>query len=252
MKNKTTKTLNILLPIISVACIIAVWGIVAFFVNDEFLLPTVGKTLTVFFGLFGYAEFYLALVGTLLRTLIAFTLSFILAFAFALISYKSQLAYKIISPVITIIRVLPTVAVVLLLLVWTNSNIAPVIVTMLVVLPTTYTSIYNALLSIDKKQLEMCKVFGVDEKTVVLKVKIPQILPSLVLIIGTTLSLNLKLMVAAEVLSFTANSIGHHLQLSQVYFNTATMMALVLVTVILGLIIEIVANLIHKKVGEWQ
>ena len=59
-------------------------------------------------------------------------------------------------------------------------------------------------------------------------------------------------MVAAEVLAYTTNSLGNLLQLSKLYDQTATMMALVLVTVILGLIIEGVFSLICKKMGKWQ
>ena len=69
---------------------------------------------------------------------------------------------------------------------------------------------------------------------------------------GSGFSLNLKLMVAAEVISQTAYSIGYMLNTSKIYFEVATMIALVLVTVAIGLIIEGVFSFLSKKAGKWK
>ena len=252
MKDKKVKILNLILPIASILAIIVVLIVAYYAVGNDSIMPSFSETLVTFFSLFAKGEFYLALGGTLLRTIISFVVSFVLAFGLALLSYKVWWVKKVLSPIVSIVRVLPTIAVVLLLLVWTNSFIAPIIVAMLVVFPTTYTGVESVLSSIDEKQLEMCKVFGVDEKTVLKKVKIPQILPSTINIAGTALSLTLKLMVAAEVLSYTTDSIGNYLQLAKLYDNTVIMMALVLVTVVIGVVIEMVFSLISKKAGKWQ
>ena len=252
MKDKKVKILNLILPIASILAIIVVWIVAYYAVGNDSIMPSFSETLVTFFSLFAKGEFYLALGGTLLRTVISFVVSFVLAFGLALLSYKVWWVKKVLSPIVSIVRVLPTIAVVLLLLVWTNSFIAPIIVALLVVFPTTYTGVESVLSSIDEKQLEMCKVFGVDEKTVLKKVKIPQILPSTINIAGTALSLTLKLMVAAEVLSYTTDSIGNYLQLAKLYDNTVIMMALVLVTVVIGVVIEMVFSLISKKAGKWQ
>ena len=249
---KIQKTLNFLLPILSVLSIVAVWAVAAAKVDSEYILPSPIESLSAMFALFGEREFYNALFNTLLRAFEAFAISFILSFVLAVLSDKSEIAVKIISPIIAIIRALPTIAVVLLLLFWTTSYIAPIIVTMLVVLPTVYTEITNALSSVDKKQIEMCKVFNVSEKDVIMKVKAPQILPSVYKTVGSGFSLNLKLMVAAEVISQTAYSIGYMLNTSKIYFEVSTMIALVIVTVAIGLIIEGVFSFLSKKAGKWK
>ena len=82
MKNNK-KTLNRLLPIISIACIIAVWAIGASALDKEYLLPSVSSTLKELARLFTTAKFYMAIGGTLFRTVMAFVVSFLLAFVFA-------------------------------------------------------------------------------------------------------------------------------------------------------------------------
>ena len=141
---------------------------------------------------------------------------------------------------------------VLLLLVWTSSKVAPVIVTMLVVLPTEYTGAYNALSGVDENTISALKLFGVSERDLFFRVKLKQTLPEVYSLVGSGLSLNLKLMVAAEVLAQTARSMGYLLNASKVNFEISKMIAVVLVTVILGGGIEGAFSLASKKAGKWK
>lgn len=249
---KKGKIYDLILVVLTVGCILLLWCVSAHIIDNEYLLPTVYDTLKALLNLFKSGEFYLSVLLTVLRSVVAFVLSFVLAFSLAVWGNTNKTAKRIIKIIVSITRALPTIAVVLLLLFWTNSQIAPVIVTMLVVFPTVFTNIENALSEIDKDQIEMCKVFNVDSKTVLKKVKIPQIAPSLIRTVGSGLSLNLKLMVAAEVLSQTAKSLGFMLNTSKAYFEISTMIALVVVSVVLGLITESVFSLLSEKAGKWK
>ena len=249
---KKRKILNSMMPIITILILLLVWFVVGVIVNNDYLFPSLSAVFTAFFGVVANGGFYSAYFATLLRSVIAFLISFLLAFVFAYFSFKSENFKLSITPIIRILRALPTIAVVLLLLVWTNSQIAPVVVTMLVVLPTLYTNVLSAIEEVDKEALQMCKTFNVDKKKVLYSVTIPQIAPPILVAIGAGISLNLKLMVAAEVLSYTSQSIGYYLNVAKIYDATATMIALVVVTVIIGVLIEWVFNLISKKVGRWK
>ncbi len=253
MQNKTNnqKLLSTGLFLVSILAILLVWTIASFSVDNSLILPNVIETIKAFPSLLK-GDLLLALKNTLIRCVIAFAISYILAFIFALLSQKSKVFEGIITPFIAILRALPTVAIVLLLYFWTTSSIAPVIVTTLVVLPTVYTNLDVSFSSFDKGLLEMCTVFNVSKKDKLKKVVIPQIVPDVLRSVGTGLSLNLKLIVAAEVLSETANCMGYLMSTAKVYFETASMICLVLITVIIGLIIETVFNALAKKVGDWR
>ena len=250
MNNKREKILNLILPILSIAAILLLWTVAAILVDSEYILPSIRETFSALKILLGSGEFYFALFSTFLRSLVAFLVSFVLSSALAILATSNTGAERIISPIIAIIRALPTIAIVLLLLFWTNSKIAPVIVTMLVVLPTLYTNIKNALETVDKTTVEAGMVDGADKKQGFIKIRLPQALPSIYSAMGGGLSLNLKLMVAAEVLAATANSLGYLLNTSKVYFEIATMLAIVVITVIIGCVIEGVFNRLSKKAAE--
>ena len=232
--------------------ILLLWAVASKSIENQYILPSVTSTATEFLALLKSAEFYNAFFSTLSRSLISFLLSFILAFLLAVLSVKNKALKSVIAPIISITRALPTIAVVLLLLFWTNSKIAPIIVTMLVVLPTTYTHIESAFFALDKTVSESGRVDGADEKQVLCLIELPQISPSVLNAIGGGISLNFKLMVAAEVISQTANSIGYMLNTSKVYFEIASMLAIVCFAVIFGVIIEWIFGYLSKKSGSWK
>ena len=252
MKNKSGKILNLIFWFLPILCVFALWAGCAVAVDSEYILPSVGATFSALFILLGKGEFYFAIFSTLLRSLIAFIISFILAFTLSVVAKLVKNAEKVIAPLISVMRALPTVAVVLLLLFWTSSKIAPVIVTMLVVLPTTYTQLKSGFDSVDKITVDAGLVDGADRLGAFIRIELPQTVPNVYSAIGTGISLNFKLMVAAEVLAATANSLGYLLNTSKVYFEIANMIAIVLVAVIIGVIVELLFNFLSKKADDFR
>ena len=239
---KINKLLNVILPILTVVAIIVLWSVLSVTTQSEYLLPSVSKTAEALVSLLGDGEFYISLLNTLLRSLIGFAFSFASAFSLSVLSVKFKLAERVISTVISVVRALPTIAVVLLLLIWTNSLIAPVVVTTLVVMPTLYTQIFGALQGLDKQYAEASRVDGANELQVFFHIELPLVSSTVYQAIGSGISLNFKLMVAAEVLAQTAYSLGYMLNISKIYYQTATMFALVVVAVLIGVVVEAVFN----------
>ena len=251
MKNNS-KILNKILPFLTIGAIFLLWEAASIIIGSEYILPTVEQTFKSFLELFGKKEFYIALEFTLLRSLIAFLISFVIGFLFAFLRSRLPILSKIVEPLMAILRSLPTIAVILLLLFWTNSKIAPIVVTTLVVLPTSYTHLTTAFESVEIGSIEAAKVDGANGKQIFAFIEFPQIAPHFYKSIGSGISLNFKLMVAAEVLAQTAKSIGQMLNSSKVYFEIAEMTALVVVSVAIGVIIEFIFNKISEKSSEWK
>lgn len=250
--NKKGRLLNVILPIITIFGILLIWSVLAKAIDSEYILPSVADTFSAFINLLKDQKFYLAFSLTLLRTLIAFSISFIVSSLCAFFAYKSKNFESIILTIMSILRALPTVAVVLLLLFWTNSQIAPVVVTMLVVMPTTYTHIKSAFDSIDKTVVEAGMVDGASKFQSFVKVEFPQIASQTYSAIGSGISLNFKLMVAAEVLSATIKSLGSLLNSAKFSFEISVMLALVITALAFGVIVEGVFNKISKHAGRWR
>lgn len=245
-------SLNTALTLGTLVCIVIIWSVASAAVGSEYILPSVSQTLSALFKLLAGGEFYRAFALTLLRSVIAFCLSFFAGFGLAFIKNRVPKSGGVIEPVISVLRALPTIAVILLLLLWTNSRIAPVVVTLLVVLPTSYAHMLSAFEAIDKTSVEAGKVDGAGGKQIFAFIEFPQIAPAFFKAAGGGLSLNFKLMVAAEVLAQTANSMGYMLSTAKAYFEIAQMTALVLFSVAACVVIERVFNAISEKVGSWR
>lgn len=247
--NKFNKLLNLILPLITVLVIILVWFLGSVIVDETIILPTPIDALGKMFSLFVSGVFWVNLLGTIGRSLIAFGVSFVLGLGFAILIKFSNVSKPIIKIIISIIRAMPTIAVILLLLLWTNSKVASVVVTMLVVLPIMFSSMQEALNKIDKDIIDMMKIYNISKKDMFLKYILPIIMPSTIRSIGTGLALNIKLIVAAEVIAGTAKSIGNMMSEAKIYFETAELFAIVVFMIILSVVIELVFARIANKVG---
>lgn len=225
-------------PILLVAFVTAVWYIAAAIANSEFILPTPHAALKRFFAVIASASFYSALLSSLSRALIAFVFSVLGAAVLALLSSVFPGLKKFLSPLVSVMRALPTMAIVLLLVIWTGAKNAPIVVTLIVLMPTLYSAFLDAVSSVDETLVEACKICGGGKKAVALRVYLPLALPVCAQSVSSSVSLSLKLTVAAEVLAVTAGSLGAKMQLAQIYVETADLMALTVATVLVSFALE--------------
>ena len=133
------RKLNLICSIVSLIFIFAVWIIAYYSVKNDFIVPSLNDTFSSFFMCLAESSFWIAFAFTFLRCALSAVLSFFLAAIFAIFSVLSKIFSAMVKPVVAVIRALPTLAVVLILLIWTSPNAAPVIVTMLVLFPMAYT-----------------------------------------------------------------------------------------------------------------
>lgn len=247
--NKCNKVLNLILPIATILVILLVWLVGALLIKEAIILPTPKSTFTRMFELLGEGNFWRNLIGTMLRSLVAFVVSFILGLSLAICVKFSKFSRPIIKIIVSILRAMPTIAVILLLLLWTNSKVASVVVTMLVVLPTVFSAMQDALSKIDGDIIAMLKLYNVSKKEMFIKYILPIIMPSTIRTIGSGLALNIKLIVASEVIAGTARSIGNMMTEAKIYFETAELFAIVIFMIIISVTIELVFAKIAEKVG---
>ena len=181
---------------------------------------------------------YEALGGTLFRTLLSFLISVTVALALALLSALFPVLRKLLAPVVSACRALPTMAITLILSIWVGAKVAPVVVSLMVILPTAYASFCEGINAIDRDILDMAKIDGAKKLTLAFYFLLPLSLTFSKRSTSANLSLNLKLMVASETLAGTARSIGHSMMVSSIYLETATLMALTVLTVLVSVLLE--------------
>ena len=237
---------NILAPVVGCVAFIAVWFIVSAAIGKSIILPSPADTLSSFFVLLGEGQFYLAIGRTLCRTLLSFVIAFALGCVFAFLSVKSEFFKKAFSPVAVIVRVLPTISIILLVLIWFRSATAPYVITFIVIFPMLYTTILNAAENVDSKLVEMCQAYHVSKGRQLFCLYIPEMTSAVLTGMSITLSFSVKLTIAAEVLASTQGSMGRYMSQSSAYIDTPTLLAWTLAAILLGFILEGLVLLVKK------
>ncbi len=253
MKNFIKKRkLNIICSVSAVLVMLAVWIIAYFAVKNDYLIPSFTDTLKSFKNLFADGEFWLSFFNTFGRTLLAFVFSFLLAALLAVPSVLSKTFFAFIKPVAAFLRTLPTLAVVLIFLMWTNPVIAPVAVTVLILFPMIYAQITAAAEGVDEGLLEMARVYGLRKRERLFKIYLPLVSPNILAQTGANLSLGLKIMISSEVLANTYNSLGGLMQTAKLYAEMPRLAALTLVAVFIGLIIDVALSQFERINYKWS
>lgn len=246
------KKFNILYSLAAIILMWAVWLIAAAAVQNEYLVAPVGASVKEFFALFASSVFWRALAHTLLRTLAAFAISFIAALACACLAAWCKQFAAFMRPVAAFFRTLPTMAVLLLILVWLTPRTAPVAVALLVLFPMTYTQLFNRLAEVDGELLQMAKVYKMPARRRLADIYIPHLAPLALAQTGANLSFGLKLIISAEVMASTRTALGGMISQAQAYINLPRIAALTLAAVALGLVFEAVFTLISDRAFKWK
>ena len=156
----------------------------------------------------------------------------------------------VMRPIIAVIRTLPTMAVLIPLILYTNRFTAPIIVAMLVLFPMIYAQFKSALDNIDGQIIRTTKVFKLTRRQKVFKVNFPLVAPNLLSHTGSNLSFAIKLIISAEVMIGAYTSIGGMIQYAG-YENLPRLFALTLFAILIGIVLETTFHMLSKKLFKW-
>ena len=203
---------NVIYPLIALGIVLAVWAIWATAKDNPLVLPMPSAVLARFFALGGEKGSWESVGWSLLRSA-------------------------------------PTVAVILIFYAFMSSNQMAIAVGFLIAFPIMYSAFYSAITGVDKDLLEMAKVYKVKPLETVRSIYLPSVAPCLFDTSKSTLSLTLKVVVAAEILACVSKSIGGKIQTANATFEIEYLLAWTLVAIVFGFVLEGVVA-IAKKAWE--
>ena len=240
---------NLIQTGVAILFLLAVWWLAYHSVGNDLLIPSLSKSLKEVGGLLVKAAFWRALGGTLLRALIAFVISFLLAIIFAVVAYLLPWFERFFAPVVSVLRSMPILAVLLILLAFLDAGKAPIAVAFLSLFPMLYAGVLAALSSVDRRFIEISRVEGAGLFRRVTAIYLPLSAPYILKEAGAALSFSVKLIVSAEILANTAKSLGGMMQDARLY-ELPQLFALVAVAFLAGLLMETLVGLLAEYVGK--
>lgn len=241
---------NILYPIGTLGAIIIVWWLASLAINIPLFFPAPDAVFGEFFKLFADGAFYLAVGGTLLRTLISFVIAFVLGVTLASLSALYYPMYRVLRPIVVILRAIPTMSVILLSVLWLDSFWSPILIGFLIVFPLIYTGMYEAIGEVDKDLIVMSKLYKVSKRNMLTKLLIPSVTPTVLTLSKSSISLNVKVIIASEVIALTVKSIGAQMQRAKIVIDIPVLFAWTVVAILLAFLLEGIVALIQRQVKK--
>ncbi|MBR4039447.1 MAG: ABC transporter permease subunit [Clostridia bacterium] len=229
---------------------LALWSLIAGWINQPLLLPTplaVGERLL---ALLPDPQLYRSLGATLGRTLLAYALGIAGAVLLGALCVKSKLLELLLSPLLSAVRATPVTSFIVLALVWLSSPRVPVLTGFLMTLPVVYSALVQALRAIDPKLLEMAQMYRFGRTKTLVHVVIPSVLPAFVQSCLAAIGLCWKAVVAAEVIGVPKLAVGSRIYESKIYLETDSLLAWTLMIVLLSVLLEALLKKAAKRLME--
>ena len=237
---------------LSIFFFLIIWEGVALYIDNSLLFPRVSEIFLSLKNLVASGDFILILWNTLSRFFISIVFSLILAIIFSVASYRYEVISFLLFPFIIFLRAVPTIAIIIVVLIWSSVERVPIVVGMLILFPILYESILGGIENVDKNLLKMSKVFKVPTKRVVRDIYIPSIYYSISSNIPSYIGLTFKVIIAGEVLSQESLSIGGEIFINKIYLESSNIFAWIIVVIVLNYFLEKGLKTINNRVCRWK
>lgn len=218
--------------------LLLVWQGAALAVGREILIPTPKATFNEILRIMGGPHFQTAVGNTLKRAVTGFAVALLAGLGLGLAGGFSKPVYYLLRPFVLVSKAVPTMAMILLALIWLESEKAPVLVGFVVVFPILYENVVQGIRQVDPKLVEMMSVFEQNKWQQLKHLYLPSIGGYLSSGMAAAMALNLKIIIAAEVLSQPRISMGTSFQIERANLNTAGVFAWSFITIVLAALLE--------------
>ena len=244
--NSTIKKYS--LGIISIVSIFLLWQVIVIIKNDAFIFPGVLEILKSSFKIITNKSDLIVLSNTLFKLIIVIIISLLLAgiVAFIYIIFPSSIYFF--RPIINILKAAPfaVISIYIFYAFYQTKEIAPGIVTFLVVLPLSFEGLIGAIDNIDKNLIDDMKILEISTFKKFIYVYIPICVPFIVTTLLQSFGLGLKVMIMSEFMSQVDKTIGGALFNIKYNYDYAYLLGWLVIIITIVSIIDMLIRIISQ------
>lgn len=230
---------------------LVLWQLAALCVNASYIVPAPLDVLARGAQLVTTAAFWQAVGWSLVRIAAGFACGMVLGIALALPMVSHPRIRAVFAPFIKTIRTVPVVCFILLMLLWVNATWLSAIISALAVLPVAWTSAIEALDAIDRRWVEVARLFKLSTSRRLLQVYLPAIAPSLLASSAVGLGLAWKSGITAEVLSLPLFGVGSNIYHAKIALEASDIFVWAIVIIIISLAMETALRKLAARFADW-
>ena len=216
------------------------------------LVPPPSKVISTLVELAQSGELLRHILATLTRVALGFAVGVVAGTLLGAISGYWALARRLLDPTIQALRAIPSLAWVPLFILWLGifetSKIALIAVG--VFFPV-YLGVLGAVLSVDRKIVEVGRIFRLSGPAMIRRILLPAVLPAYVVALRVGLGLGWMFVVAAELMG-ASEGLGYLLIDGQQLGKPAQIMAAIVVFAVLGKLTDWLIEVAAAPLLRWQ
>ena len=203
------------LGILLVGCLLQAAGWVK---HDRLVFPDVSRILQAFFHLLTLPATWTKVAVTLLHLVQALAISSLLGLLIGLAEGLSAFVRDLLRPLMTLLRSLPMIVLVVIIMVLTRYDRVPLLASTLFLVPLISEAACEGCLRIDPELVDVYRLCSGLSPRVILQVYLPLMAGYLRQAYANAVGMGIKMVVSAEYLVQTQNSLGKAIY-SSAYFN---------------------------------
>lgn len=236
---------------ISLLIVLAIWKFSALIIGADIILPPPERVLLTLLSFFKIEDLNKTVGLTIIRGISGFLISFLAGSVTGILAGIFKNFRSLLKPVLIVMRSTPVISVILLALIWFNTDIVPVFVSFLMAFPIICGTMIEGVTTVENELLEMAKVYKIPFKKQITKIYLPSLTPFIISSSGVSLGIIWKVVVAAEVLSQPDFGIGTSLNEAKAFLLTEEVFAWTIIAILLSYLTDKLFKLISNRVN-WR
>ena len=238
--------------LISFAVAMLVWYIMSIIPQTSRAFPNVVVTIQGLMTMVERGVFWQDLSSSLISVAMGYAIGFVIALPVAILMAWYVPVRNILEPWIQFIRNIPPLAYVPLIVICAGVGRLPqVIVITIACFLIMCVTIYQGVINVDETLIKAARVLGATDRDIFVRVIAPATLPFILTAVRLGASVALTTLIAAESTGAQAG-LGMRIRSLNNTFESAPMLAYVIIIGIIGITMETVIKYLERKLTGWQ
>jgi len=222
----------------SIFTMFLIWVIAYQAINHPIILPSPLSVLRAMIDIFTHQDTLTAFGLTIFRLLIAILISSVLGITLGILSGFKKNVATFMKPYVTILRTIPVISIVVILLILFGYEYTPYLITFLMVFPIIYSGVFEGIHQLDQELLDVYKLEQHDWKIALKFIYFPMISKYIFLSFLQSFGLGIKVLVMAEYLSQSKQSIGNAIYLAKINIEYDFVFAWTIILILIAFLLE--------------
>ncbi len=237
--------------VLSILFCVIIWQLLALVMNSE-LFPSFVDIVKNLSEQILHKDLIFHLLITLKRVFISFVFAMVIGIVVGIwmgLFCKNDSVFNIL---LIIALNIPAIVTIMLCYIWFGlSDFAAILAVVINKVPIIVVNIKEGVKAVDKKYIDLVKIYNIDKKDVLKKIYLPQIYPYIMATTRLTISLIWKIVLVVEFLG-RSNGVGFKISMFFQNFDVTSILSYSFAFILVVLLVEMLLNSIDKRVTRWR